>query len=110
LLSTAPAQGQGYAEGVGLNYENVPLRFVQPAADQTGFHADVWRGNVVVPRAIGTDSTQSLLFGATAELLRFGGPRPGLTVASVYSFSPFAGYRRRVGGGPGADGAGAAAA
>lgn len=97
LLFAAPAQGQGYAEGVGLSYENVPLRFAQPDANQPGFHADVWRGNVVVPRALGTDSTQSLLFGASAELLRFGGPRPGLAVASVYGFSPFAGYRRRVG-------------
>lgn len=99
LLATAPVRAQGYAEGVGLSYENVPLRFVNAGSDQAAFHADVWRGNIVVQKAIGTDSTQSLLFGATAERLRFGGPRPGLNVASVYGFSPFAGYRRRVGEG-----------
>lgn len=99
LLTTTTAQGQGYAEGVGLSYENVPLRFTEPAAERANFHADVYRGSIVVPRSIGTDSSQSLLFGATAEVLRFGGPRPGLAVARVYGFSPFAGYRKRIGEG-----------
>ena len=99
MLSTTPAQAQGYAEGVGLSYENVPLRFAHPTAEQSAFHADVWRGSLVIPRTLGADSTQSLLFGATAEMLRFGGPRERLGVASVYGFSPLLGYRRRVGEG-----------
>lgn len=97
LLAATTAQGQGYAEGVGLSYENLPLRFAEPTTERTAFHADVWRGSLVLPRAIGPDSTQSLLFGATAEMLCFGGPRPGLAVASVYGLQPLLGYRRRVG-------------
>lgn len=99
LLASAPAQGQGYAEGVGLSYENVPLRFTESGPGREPFHADVWRANLVNSLSLRHDSTQSLLVGATAEMLRFGGPRPGLAVESVYGFSPLLGYRRRVGKG-----------
>lgn len=97
LLTTSAAHGQGYAEGVNLSYENVPLRFAEPAAaGRTPFHADVWRASLVVPVALGADSTRSLLVGTTAEMLRFGGPRPGLAVGTVFGFSPLLGYRRRL--------------
>ena len=95
LLLAQPVQGQGYAEGVNLSYENVPLRFSEPTG-RAPFHADVWRASLVVPVAIGPDSSRGLLVGTTAEMLRFGGPRPGLAVGTVFGFSPLLGYRRRV--------------
>ena len=97
LLSATTTRAQGYAEGVGLSYENLPLRFASPGTDRGEFHADVWRASVVTAVSLAHDSTRQVLVGATAEMLRFGEEaRPGFAVASVYGFSPFAGYRRRL--------------
>ena len=93
LLGSLPSQGQGYAEGLSLTYEYLPLRFTAPG--QPSFHADVWRASIVVPRPIAGDSAQHLLVGANVETLHFSGDPSGLAVSQVYGLAPILGYRRR---------------
>ncbi|UOQ99636.1 DUF6268 family outer membrane beta-barrel protein [Hymenobacter sp. 5317J-9] len=92
LLPTT-ARSQGYAEGVGLNYEVLPLKL---GAAETSFRADIYRANAIVPIALAADSSRGLLLGASLEALRFSGPRPGFAVGNVYGLSPVLGYRHRV--------------
>ena len=93
LLPTA-SWAQGYAEGVALSYEALPLKFA--SGDQATFRADVFRASVIVPIALAHDSTQSLLAGVSLEALHFGGSHPGFDVNNVYGFNPILGYRHRV--------------
>ena len=95
LLAGAAAHAQGYAEGVSLSYERLPLHLNTPT--EPTFHADVYRASVIVPLALGADSSRSLLAGASLELLRFAGDRPGFGVGTVYGLSPIVGYRQRIG-------------
>jgi len=94
LLAAHASQAQGYAEGIGLSYERLPLQFKNDSA--ANFRANVFRANVIMPIPLGADSTQDLLVGTNLELLDFGGSRPGFGVGAVYSFSPIVGYRRRL--------------
>jgi len=94
LLAAHGSQAQGYAEGIGLSYELLPLQFKNDSA--TNFRANIFRANIIVPIQLGHDSTQSLLAGANLELLDFSGSRPGFGVNAVYGFSPILGYRRRL--------------
>lgn len=87
-------RAQGYAEGVALSYELLPLKFA--SGDQAAFRADVFRASLIVPIALVGDSAQSLLVGTGVEALRFSGDHPGFAVSSVYGFAPVLGYRRRV--------------
>ena len=90
----ATGRAQGYAEGVALSYELLPLKFA--SGDQAAFRADVFRASVIVPITLAGDSAQGLLAGLGAEALRFSGDHPGLAVSSVYGLAPVLGYRRRV--------------
>ena len=95
LLANAVAgHAQGYAEGIGLSYEVLPLKLENSGEHR--FRADVLRANLIVPVPLGRDSAQSILAGASLENLRFGGDRPGFAVGTVYGISPILGYRRRV--------------
>ncbi len=94
LLAAHGSQAQGYAEGIGLSYERLPLQFKNDSA--TNFRANIFRANIIAPIPLGHDSTQSLLVGANFELLDFSGSRPGFGVNAVYGFSPILGYRRRL--------------
>jgi hypothetical protein len=96
VLGGKPRVGhaQGYAEGIGLSYELLPLK-LNNVGERT-FRADVFRANVIVPIALTADSSRSLLAGANLEALRFSGDRPGFEVNTVYGFSPVLGYRQRL--------------
>jgi hypothetical protein len=94
LLIPLVSHAQGYAEGIGLSYEILPLALT--SGSKHSFRADVLRASVVVPISLAKDSSQSLLAGASLEALRFSGSRPGFGVGNVYGLSPILGYRRRV--------------
>ncbi|GAB3724370.1 hypothetical protein GCM10027594_05530 [Hymenobacter agri] len=96
LLLGLPLAGraQGYAEGISLSYERLPLQLKTP--ERPVFHADVYRANVIVPAAQAADSSRSLLAGVGLEVLRFTGSRPGLEVGAVYGILPIVGYRQRL--------------
>ena len=93
LLLPLAGRAQGYAEGIALSYEALPLK-LNNAGEHT-FRADVFRASIIVPVAQAPDSSHSLLAGASAEALRFSGERPGFGVDNVVGFSPILGYRRR---------------
>lgn len=88
------SHAQGYAEGIGLSYEVLPLK-LDNGGEHT-FRADVFRANLIVPVAQSSDSSRSLLLGASLESLRFSGDRTSFAVSNVYGFSPIIGYRRRL--------------
>lgn len=94
FLMPFSGQAQGYAEGIGLSYEVLPLK-LNNGGEHT-FRADVFRANIIVPIVLTPDSSQSLLAGASLETLRFSGDRPGFGVGNVYGISPILGYRRRI--------------
>ncbi len=94
LLLPGGALAQGYAEGISLSYEVLPLKLT--TGGEHTFRADVFRASLVVPVAVAADSSHSLLLGASLETLRFSGERPGFNVGSVYGFSPIIGYRQRL--------------
>src|SRR6476469_5344019 len=81
VLLPLAGYAQGYAEGLGLSYEVLPLKLSDA---ETSFRADVYRANVIVPLALVADSSRGLLLGASLEALRFSGPRPGFAVGNVY--------------------------
>lgn len=95
LLFSSTSQAQGYAEGVGLSYEVLPLQLTSSDTPQA-FRADVYRANLILPLVLGGDSSRAVLVGASVEHLRFSGPRPGFPVASVTGLLPIVGYRRQV--------------
>lgn len=94
LLLPLASRAQGYAEGISLSYERLPLQLETP--DKPSFYADVYRASAIVPVAQAADSSHSFLAGAGLELLRFAGNRPGFGVGTVYGLSPIVGYRRRL--------------
>ena len=96
LLLLLPLFGhaQGYAEGVSLSYERLPLRL--KTTEGSVLHGDVFRASAIVPVAQAADSSHSLLAGAGLEWLRFAGNRPGFGVGAVYGLSPIVGYRQRL--------------
>lgn len=95
LVLPLAGRAQGYAEGVSLSYERLPLQFKTP--DKPGFHADVYRASAIVPVAQAADSSHSFLAGASLEALRFAGNRPGFGAGAVYGLSLLVGYRQRLG-------------
>lgn len=94
LLLPAAARAQGYAEGIALSYEVLPLHFTATPAET--FRADVYRASIIVPLALSADSAHSLLLGAGLETLRFNGSGPGFPVSNVYGLAPVLGYRARL--------------
>ena len=84
---------QGYAEGVALSYELLPLKF--KTGDAPGFQAHVLRASAIMPVAVSADTSRCVLAGAGFEMLRFVGERTGFDVTSVYGLSPILGYRYR---------------
>ena len=94
LLLPLAGRAQGYAEGVSLSYERLPLQLKTP--DKPTFFADVYRASLVAPVALAADSSHGFLVGASVELLHFAGTRPGFEVGTVYGLSPIAGYRQRL--------------
>jgi hypothetical protein len=95
LLLPLAGLAQGYAEGISLSYERLPLQLKTP--EKPRFHADVYRASAIVPVAQAADSSHSFLAGASLEALRFAGNRPGFEVNTVYGLSPIVGYRQRLG-------------
>lgn len=94
VLLPMAGRAQGYAEGVGLSYELLPL---QPTNNGGyNFRAAIFRANIIAPVVVAQDSTQSLLAGISLEALRFSGTRPGFDVSTVYGISPILGYRYRI--------------
>ncbi|MDO7848236.1 DUF6268 family outer membrane beta-barrel protein [Hymenobacter sp. M29] len=87
------SQAQGYAEGVGLSYEVLPLK--QKSSDAT-FRGDVFRANIIVSVAVAADTSHAALVGLNLETLRFSGSRPGFTANNVYGITPLVGYRQRL--------------
>jgi len=85
---------QGYVEGIGLSCEALPLK-LNSTGEHT-FRVDIFRANLIVPIALKSDSSSSLLAGANLEALRFSGDRPGFEASNVYGFSPVFGYRQRM--------------
>ena len=94
LILPLAGRAQGYAEGVGLSYERLPLQLKTP--DKSTFFADVYRASIVAPVALAADSSHSFLVGASMEVLHFAGTRPGFEVGTVYGLSPIIGYRQRL--------------
>jgi hypothetical protein len=98
-LATTRARAQGYAEGIALSYEAMPLRQQVPATaaaltHSLHFRADVYRASLVVPLALGADSSRSLLLGSSLEALHLSGSR-ALPATTVYGLNPIIGYRWR---------------
>lgn len=94
LLLPAISRAQGYAEGIGLSYEVLPLK--QAGGSEATFRGDVFRANIIVPLAVAPDTSHAVLAGLNLETLRFSGNRPGFAVHSVYGITPVLGYRQRV--------------
>jgi hypothetical protein len=94
LLLPLAGRAQGYAEGISLSYERLPLQLKTP--EKPSFHADVYRASAIVPLAQAADSSRSFLAGASLEALRFAGNRPGFGVGTVYGLSSIVGYRQRL--------------
>ena len=94
LLLPLAGRAQGYAEGVSLSYEWLPLHLKTP--DKPAFQADVYRASAILPVAQAADSSHGFLVGASLELLRFAGQRPGFGISTVYGLLPIIGYRRRL--------------
>jgi Domain of unknown function (DUF6268) len=88
------SHAQGYAEGMGLSYEVLPLQLAGETPHS--FRADVYRANVIAPVLVSADSSGSVLAGINLEHLRFSGERPGFPVASVTGVLPLVGYRKRL--------------
>ena len=93
-LQPLSGHAQGYAEGIGLSYEALPLR--QKNGGEATFRGDVLRANVIVPVAVAADTSHALLAGLNLEMLRFSGSRPVFAVQHVYGFTPIIGYRQRL--------------
>ncbi len=95
FLALLPLAGraQGYAEGIALSYEVLPL---QVAGSAEHFRADVYRANLTVPVNLRADSARALLLGLGLEALQFGAGPAGLPGAAVYGLAPVLGYRWRV--------------
>ena len=91
LVGPLASQAQGYAEGISLSYELLPLRLTNNG--KHAFRADIYRASLIVPIALGTDSTRSILAGASLETLHVAGDHPGFEVGNVYGFTPIIGYR-----------------
>lgn len=85
---------QGYAEGIGLSYEVLPL--TQKSGSEATFRGDVFRANIITPLAVAADSSHAVLAGLNFETLRFSGSRTGFAVSSVYGITPVLGYRQRL--------------
>ncbi len=94
LLQPRGGHAQGYAEGISLSYEALPLRL--GTGTEAHFRAAIYRASLISPIAMAADSSRSLLVGASMETLRFSGERPGFGAGSVFGFSPILGYRRRL--------------
>ncbi len=94
LATSLCTHGQGYAEGISLSYELLPLKLTNNAA-QT-FRADVYRASLIVPAFTSADSIRTLLMGVSLEALHFDGERPGFAVGNVYGLTPIIGYRWRT--------------
>jgi Domain of unknown function (DUF6268) len=93
-VAARAGHARGYAEGINLSYEQLPLQLKTP--DKPAFHADVYRASIIVPVAPAADSSRSFLAGAALELLRFAGNRPGFGPGAVYGLSGIVGYRQRL--------------
>jgi len=94
LLLPGIGHAQGYAEGIGLSYEVLPLK--QKSGSEAAFRGDVFRANIIVPLAVAPDSSHAVLAGLSLETLRFSGNRPGFAVQHVYGITPVLGYRQRL--------------
>ena len=94
MLLPLAGRAQGYAEGVSLSYERLPL--LLKTSNNPAFRADIYRASTIVPVAQAADSSHSFLAGASLELLRFAGDRPGFGVSTVYGLSSIVGYRQRL--------------
>jgi hypothetical protein len=90
----AISRAQGYAEGIGLSYEVLPLK--QKSGSEATFRGDVFRANIIVPLAVAADTSHAVLAGLNLETLRFSGNRPGFEVKNVYGITPVLGYRQRL--------------
>jgi hypothetical protein len=94
LLIPAISRAQGYAEGIGLSYEVLPLK--QKSGSEATFRGDVFRANIIVPVSVAADTSHAVLAGLNLETLRFSGNRPGFEVNNVYGITPVLGYRQRL--------------
>ena len=94
LLIPTISRAQGYAEGIGLSYEVLPLK--QASGSGAPFRGDVFRGNIIVPVAVAADTSHAVLAGLNFETLRFNGSRPAFEVHNVYGITPVLGYRQRL--------------
>ena len=94
LLLPLAGRAQGYAEGIGLSYEVLPLR--QASGSGATFRGDVFRASLIVPVAVAADTSHAVLVGLNLETLRFSGQRPGFEVRQVYGITPVLGYRQRL--------------
>ncbi|GAB3848609.1 hypothetical protein GCM10028822_11760 [Hymenobacter terrigena] len=94
LLVPSISRAQGYAEGIGLSYEVLPLK--QKSGSEVTFRGDVFRANIIAPLAVAADTSHAVLAGLNLETLRFSGNRPGFEVHNVYSITPVLGYRQRL--------------
>ena len=88
------SRGQGYAEGISLSYEILPLKLT--TTGEHAFRAYVYRASLIVPAYTSPDSSRSLLTGISLETLHFDGERPGFAVSNVYGLTPIIGYRWRT--------------
>ena len=94
LLIPVTLRAQGYAEGIGLSCEVLPLK--QKSGSKATFRADIFRANIIVPVAVAADSGHAVLAGLNVETVHFSGSRPGFEVNNVYGIMPVLGYRQRL--------------
>ena len=94
LLIPILGRAQGYAEGIGLSYEVLPLK--QASDSGATFRGAVFRANIIVPVAVAADTSHAVLAGLNLETVRFNGNRPGFAVHNVYGITPVLGYRQRL--------------
>jgi hypothetical protein len=94
FLQPALGHAQGYAEGIGLSYEVLPLK--QQSGSEASFRGDVFRANIIAPLAVAADSSHAVLAGVNLEMLLFSSVQSGLWVQNVFGVTPVLGYRQRL--------------
>ncbi len=89
------ASGQGYIEGMNINYESSPVTIKDVDPDES-FTLNTWRFNTGFPVFLTKDKSKYLIIGAGFEVLNFSGTHPAFSIKNVYGIQPTVGFTQKV--------------
>lgn len=95
LLVPELASGQGYIEGMNINYERSPVTIKDVDPDES-FTLNTWRFNTGFPVFLTKDKSKYLIIGASFEVLNFSGTHPAFAIKNVYGIQPTIGLTQKV--------------